>query len=253
MSEIQGKPVYGVCGCKQKVQVLSVEQAIDLIQQMAANGWQVPADYVPKTSVNAVIDQNTGTELKLWIGTQAKYDALTREEKAKTFALITDDPTLANIEASLKELGLSIDAIDKKFNSSSAAVFGDYIVSKKKLLWSGDSMPTLQVDVDEPLKEGDVLEVVGSDPINVNRFRLTKDSSSGYITHTLNGTEINLMMDQTTSYTKARICSVDFICSPGSKKFELHSPRWFSFKSDGTMENGNYSGFHIYKIYKVIE
>lgn len=122
MSEIQGKPVYGVCACKEKVQVLSVDQVVDLIQQMAANDWQVPADYIPKTSVNGIVEQKSGDEIKLWIGKQAEYDALTDEEKAHKFAIITDDPTLNEITTLLNGYGQSIENIN---NNITKMINGD--------------------------------------------------------------------------------------------------------------------------------
>lgn len=112
MSEIQGKPVFGVCACKEKVQVLSVDQVIDLIQQMATNNWQVPEDYLPKTSVNGIVEQNSKDEVKLWVGTQAQYNELTVEEQSKIFAIISDDPTLSTIETALNQYGSSIDNIN---------------------------------------------------------------------------------------------------------------------------------------------
>lgn len=162
MSEIQGKPVFGVCSCKEKVQVLSVDQAIDLIQQMAANNWQVPEDYLPKTSVNGIVEQNTKDEVKLWVGTQAQYDALTGDEQNKIFAIISDDPTLSTIEDTLKQYGQSIENINSNINkfidgklkpahsvnsdkiqnvdlsANNAATFGNYVISKKKLLFDGN-------------------------------------------------------------------------------------------------------------------
>lgn len=104
MSEIQGKPVYGVCACKEKRQVLSVDQAVDLIQQMAENNWQVPDGYLPKTTVNGIVEQNTKSELELWVGIQADWDALTTAEQANKFAIITDDATLQEIETRLNNL-----------------------------------------------------------------------------------------------------------------------------------------------------
>ena len=116
MSEIQGKPVYGVCECNEKKQVLSIDQVTDLIQQMAANGWQVPADYIPKTSVNGIIEQHEGRELKLWIGTQAKWDEWAGD-KNNVYAIITDDPTLATINKILNEHGQSIENINSILNN----------------------------------------------------------------------------------------------------------------------------------------
>ena len=115
MSEIQGKPVFGVCACKEKVQVLSVDQVVDLIQQMAENNWQVPEDYIPKTSVNGIIEQNTKAELKLWIGTQAEYNAYA-EDKSNLFAIITDDPSLKEIENILNQYGKDISNINGNIN-----------------------------------------------------------------------------------------------------------------------------------------
>lgn len=113
MSEIQGKPVYGICACKEKVQVLSVDQVTDLIQQMAANDWQVPADYMPKTSVNGIVEQNSKDEVKLWVGTQAEYDLLPVEEQSRIFAIISDDNSLQIIENTLEQHNQSIENVNK--------------------------------------------------------------------------------------------------------------------------------------------
>ena len=113
MSEIQGKPVYGTCECKEKVQVLSVDQATDLIQQMASNDWQVPADYIPKTSVNGIIEQHNKDEIKFWRGTTAEYDALTEEEKATYTPILTDDAKYQQIETILNNHNQSIENINK--------------------------------------------------------------------------------------------------------------------------------------------
>lgn len=164
MSEIQGKPVYGICACKEKVQVLSVDQVTDLIQQMAANDWQVPEDYIPKTSVNGIVEQNCKDEIKLWVGTQAEYDNLTATEQAGIFAIISDDPTLEEIEAKLKQYGESIENINanitKYFNG---IIFGDYI--RKKLVWSGSIKATLDsgsqsLKLTETFNTGDRIEIV---------------------------------------------------------------------------------------------
>ena len=142
MSEIQGKPVYGICECKERVQVLSVDQATDLVQQMAANGFQVPTDYIPKTSVNGVIEQHNKDEIKFWRGTKAEYDALTDEEKAIYTPIYTDDPryqeaerrldnhdqSIENINARLTKLGFKEGSItfDTSFLDANATQKTDY-------------------------------------------------------------------------------------------------------------------------------
>ena len=153
MSEIQGKPVYGVCACKEKVQVLSVDQVVDLIQQMAANDWQVPADYIPKTSVNGIVEQKSGDEIKLWIGKQAEYDALTDEEKSHKFAIITDDPTLNEITNLLNQYRQSIENIN---NNITKMIDGDLQVGQ-----AGNAKTVNNIEITKDsngvLKIGDVV------------------------------------------------------------------------------------------------
>ena len=185
MSEIQGKPVFGICECKEKRQVLSVEQTTDLIQQMASNDWQVPTDYIPKTSVNGIVEQHYGDELKVWVGTQAEYDALTDEEKTNCFALISDDPTYKEIQNLLNKYGREIE--NTKINVSNiikgttpvsvknsdgtmgqlttdengVLKFGDVIIPQKKLLYArngGSRVSSLSLS-SFGIKNGDVLEV----------------------------------------------------------------------------------------------
>lgn len=143
MSEIQGKPVYGICECKEQVQVLSVDQVVDLIQQMAVNDWQVPADYIPKTSVNGIVEQKSGDEIKLWIGKQAEYDALTDEEKAHKFAIITDDPALNEISTQIQNLKDAIDNLSGRldklgFKTGSITLTSDATCSSSLLCRQGN-------------------------------------------------------------------------------------------------------------------
>lgn len=150
MSEIQGKPVYGTCECKEKVQVLSVDQVTDLIQQMASNDWQVPADYIPKTSVNGVIEQHNKNEIKFWRGTTAEYDALTVEEKATYTPILTDDAKYQEIENILNSHGQSIENINSNITKM---LSGDLVVGDAK------KVNNLEITKDENgvLKIGDIV------------------------------------------------------------------------------------------------
>lgn len=109
--------VYGLCEANCKHRVLTVDQVTDLIQQMAANDWQVPEDYIPQTSVNGIVEQNSKDEIKLWVGTQAEYNALSTDVKNSTFAIITDDPTLRIIEDKLSQYGQSIESLNKTISA----------------------------------------------------------------------------------------------------------------------------------------
>ena len=148
MSEIQGKPVFGICGCKEKRQVLSIDQAIDLIQQMAANNWQVPDGYIPKTCVNGIIDQNTGKELKVWVGTQVEYDGLTAEQRANMFALVSDDTTIQDLENKVRTLVNGYEeykaSVGSKFYRDANNVLKNEnsTIPEEKVLWSGSFVAT---------------------------------------------------------------------------------------------------------------
>ena len=204
MSEIQGKPVFGVCECKEKVQVLSIDQVTDLIQQMAANNWQVPENYIPKTSVNGIIEQHNDQEIKLWVGTQAQYDEL--EDTRNLFAIISDDPTQATIETLLNQHGQSIENINNNIsniidgktivteatNAQNAILNNDGtysgftkdangvlkteddIIERKRLIFSGEKALTLNSTTSHyealftglDLQEGDKIQIVAEHDAN---------------------------------------------------------------------------------------
>lgn len=137
MSEVK---VYGLCDANCRHQVLTVDQTVDLIQEMAANNWQVPQDFIPQTSVNGIIEQNSGNEVSLWVGTQAQYDILPAEKKGRLFAIISDDPTLKIIENKLSQHGSSIENINStitKIAGEMSVDFGECVISRKKLIWNG--------------------------------------------------------------------------------------------------------------------
>lgn len=202
MSEISGKPVYGICGCKEKRQVLSVEQVVELIQQMAENDWQVPADYIPKTSVNGIIEQNGKDEIRLWVGTQAEYDALTAEEKGHSFAIITDDPTKTELDKILEQHGQSIENLGatlspvadtvNKLSAGTSATFGDYLVPRMRQLWSGTlDLDGLTTDGSDVLTHTITLdETAEGKRLYIEVAEKNRDNLSGHIVQFLyDGTE----------------------------------------------------------------
>lgn len=141
MSEVQ---VYGFCDAKCKHQVLTIDQTVNLIQEMAANGFQVPNDFIPVTAVNSIVEQNTGKSIRLWFGTQAQWDNWTGD-KVDVFAVISDDQTLQSILDRLSAL--------------------ENIVNKKKLLWSGNLVVNINsgnqsLTLTDTFKPKDRIEIV---------------------------------------------------------------------------------------------
>lgn len=226
MSEIQGKPVFGVCECKEKVQVLSIDQVTDLIQQMAANNWQVPENYIPKTSVNGIIEQHSDQEIKLWVGTQAQYDEL--EDTRNLFAIISDDQTQATIETLLNQHGQSIENINNnisniidgtiivteavnaqnailnndgtysgfKTDANGVLKTEDDIIERKRLIFSGEKALTLNssnnhyeaVFTGLNLQEGDKIQIVIQQE---GASPLNKHVLGDYVGYIANGTNVN--------------------------------------------------------------
>lgn len=104
--------VYGFCEANCKHRVLTLDQTVELIQEMASSGFQVPEGYIPKTAVNAIIDQNTGKELAVFVGTQEEYN-LWNGDKENVFAIITDDTTLKQLRERLSSVEANASVITK--------------------------------------------------------------------------------------------------------------------------------------------
>lgn len=151
--------VYGYCDANCKHKVLTVAQCVDLIQQMAANGFQVPSDYLPKTAVNSIVEQNTGKEIGLFVGTQAEYDEWAGD-KSNLFAIITDDKTLQDLLDKLGSLEASSILLDTRVNN---IINGTTTVKKAKYSTNANNaIPTTAMleaikKLDNDLKAGYVL------------------------------------------------------------------------------------------------
>lgn len=88
--------VYAFCEANCKHRVLTADQTIALVEEVLANGGQVPEQLVLSTPIREIIDQNTGTGLKFFVGTQAEWDSWTGD-KTNVFAIISDDPIQQDI------------------------------------------------------------------------------------------------------------------------------------------------------------
>lgn len=114
---------YVLCDKNCKYESMTKEQILTAIEQAVNNGniENVDAGFVTK-----IKEQNSGTALSFWVGTQAQYNAL-KGRAENCFYIITDDTTLADINTAIEEQGQSIQAVGeiataandkiKKFNN----------------------------------------------------------------------------------------------------------------------------------------
>lgn len=251
--------VFGFCGANCKHRVLTIDQTAELIQEMAANGFQVPDEYIPKTAVNSIIEQNTGRELKIFIGTQEEYNNWTGD-KNNVFAIISDDPTLANLNEILKQQGQSIVSINSKFSSKSITGFGDYIIPKRKVLFRGKAYVDgsaatssifdawTPVTISEEVNIGDTIEL------------------EFYLSQTTNVQFYKVKIENGSS-SAGNGAKVSFPCNTGDNCLECYfahirfkgttcefTPFWHISINVGDLSGDNgYAGFELRGIYKIVE
>ena len=113
--------VYGFCGANCKHRVLTKDQTENLIQEMAANGFEVPDNFKPTTAVNGVKEQNTGATIKFWKGTNAEWNAWTGD-KTDVYPIKTDDVTENHLEKTLNEILNGTAVVSKSIN----AIYAQY-------------------------------------------------------------------------------------------------------------------------------
>lgn len=156
-NEVDKVAVYGYCDAKCKHRVMNVGQVISLIQEMAANGWEVPASYAPITAVNAIIEQNKGVSVGLFIGTQSEWDDWTGD-KTVTYPLITDSVT----NDLLNEL--RHDIYEAKIQATA-----DYVEYSGKLseefTTAKETIERLEQRVSEKIDNFTVADFLGTEPI----------------------------------------------------------------------------------------
>ena len=95
--------VYGYCGANCQHRVLAVDQTVELIQEVIANGGQLPNNYTPLTAVNRIRELNTGAEVGFFFGTQAQWDEWSGDKNNVMF-VPTNDTALSTINTRLDTL-----------------------------------------------------------------------------------------------------------------------------------------------------
>ncbi len=111
--------VYGFCDANCKHRVLTKDQTESLIQEMAANGFEVPENFKPTTAVNGVVEQNTGKTLKFWVGTTYEWNTWTGD-KTDVYPIKTDDNTENHIIKTFNEFLNGTTKVPKAINADYA-------------------------------------------------------------------------------------------------------------------------------------
>jgi hypothetical protein len=103
------KKYYVFCGANCKYEGMTKEQILTAIENMATSGdiGDVDAGFITR-----IKDQNNGIPVKIWVGTQAQYNALTDKDDDTLY--ITDDGDMvSNIEKAVEEAFRKIEEAQK--------------------------------------------------------------------------------------------------------------------------------------------
>jgi hypothetical protein len=148
MSEVV-KTYYCYCDDHCKYQTFTAEQIVGLLEYVIENN-ALPSDLIVDgnidsstqiSAVNSIVEQNHNKSLKIWVGTQAEYDAYTGD-KTNLFAIISDDTTKQEI----------IDAVNKNTNDIAKILDGTSPVSVKK---NDGTMVQITEDTDKQFRIGE--------------------------------------------------------------------------------------------------
>ena len=102
--------VYVICGNNCRYEGMTKEQILTAIMQAAQEGKIRDVDAGFVTTINTI----NGKPLKFFYGPQAEYDALTAEQKAGLFALITNDTTKEGLLEAIASLNSRADSLEEK-------------------------------------------------------------------------------------------------------------------------------------------
>lgn len=92
--------VYALDAGGNKIATLSTEQILEAIQEAISTG-EVPETLT--AFIDAIKEQNTGADIKFWVGTQAEFQALASTDE-RTIYFITDITTVKDLSDALDEL-----------------------------------------------------------------------------------------------------------------------------------------------------
>lgn len=96
--------VYALDEGKNNFQTMTKEQILSAINQKISSGSIANID---DAFITKIKEMNAGALVQLWIGTQAEFEALS-EKKEDTLYILSDDPTVNDIESSISSLEQSV-------------------------------------------------------------------------------------------------------------------------------------------------
>ncbi len=98
---------YVICESGCRFESMTKEQILTAIMQAVETGKITDVDAGFVTTIKTI----DGSPLRFFVGTQARYEALSSAEKENLFAIITNDTTKADMLATLETLRKDIDGI----------------------------------------------------------------------------------------------------------------------------------------------
>lgn len=105
---------YTIADGKNLIEGLSKEEIENAIQSATGNAGDT-APYV-----RAVVDQNTGAAVYVWVGTSAQYNAIEYPD-SNTLYLVTDDTLLDDLQEKLVTLTARVEALELQMASTASA------------------------------------------------------------------------------------------------------------------------------------
>lgn len=167
--------VYALDEGKNNFQTMTKEQILSAINQKISSGSIVNID---DAFITKIKEMNAGALVQLWIGTQAEFEALS-EKKDDTLYILSDDPTvneiensISSLEQSISEVGRNNTYLNERYNQ---IVNGEQTVYRAKYASSDTSKGTIDERLDAlGFKEGVITETENFTITDYTLYRRSK-------------------------------------------------------------------------------
>lgn len=192
---------------KNYLPTMTKEQILTAITQAVSSGTIQDVD---TGFVTTIVDQNTNKPVKLWVGTEAQFNALTEKDDDTLYIYTTtfEEDTVAGIAALTESIAKIVDGRTVVANATNAE-------SAKKIEWeilysNAVGMDVGEITLNEAIADGDLLRVLFdgeykyfqvTNPISVPVGWNAFDVNSYSVSATTGG--VNILM-----YTCAFTCTV---------------------------------------------
>jgi len=113
------KKVYCLCAANCKYETMTKEQILAAIAQAVSTGKITDVD---TGFVTTIKEKNAGAALSFWLGTTNQYKKLTAAEKKNCFCIISDDTSIADVQAMYDVINKNVAENRDKINGSSGMV-----------------------------------------------------------------------------------------------------------------------------------